>query len=52
MNAVPYGDRQALVDAILGAIRQGGLFVVDVDIVPTQIGQAAHVGYRPRPRAR
>jgi arsenite oxidase large subunit len=43
MNAVPYGDRQAMVDAIMGAIRQGGLFVVDVDIVPTQIGQAAHV---------
>ena len=40
---MPYGDRQATVDAIMGAIRQGGLFAVDVDIVPTQIGQACHV---------
>ena len=43
MNGVPYGDRQAMVDAIMGAIRQGGLFAVDVDIVPTKIGQACHV---------
>ena len=43
MNTVPYGDRQGMVDAILFAIRQGGLFAVDVDIVPTQIGQACHV---------
>jgi arsenite oxidase large subunit len=27
----------------MGAIGAGGLFVVDVDIVPTKIGQAAHV---------
>jgi arsenite oxidase large subunit len=27
----------------MGAIRQGGLFAVDVDIVPTQIGEACHV---------
>jgi arsenite oxidase large subunit len=32
-----------MVQAIMFAIRQGGLFAVDVDIVPTQIGQAAHV---------
>lgn len=43
MNAVPAGDRQGMVDAILFAIRQGGLFAVDVDIVPTKIGQACHV---------
>jgi arsenite oxidase large subunit len=43
MSAVPYGDRAAQVEAIMGAIRKGGLFVVDVDIVPTKIGQAAHV---------
>ncbi len=43
MSKVPYGDRKAMVDAILAAIRQGGLFSVDVDIVPTQIGQASHV---------
>jgi arsenite oxidase large subunit len=43
MSSVPYGDRQALVDAILASIRAGGLFAVDVDIIPTQIGQACHV---------
>ena len=43
MSAVPYGDRKAIVDAIVAAIKQGGLFAVDVDIVPTQIGQACHV---------
>ena len=43
MSAVAYGDRKAMVDAILGAIKKGGLFAVDVDIVPTQIGQACHV---------
>ncbi len=43
MSAVPYGDRAALVDAIVKAIKAGGLFSVDVDIVPTQIGQASHV---------
>jgi arsenite oxidase large subunit len=43
MNGVPYGDRTAMVDAIMGAIRQGGLFAVDVDIAPTKIGEACHV---------
>jgi arsenite oxidase large subunit len=43
MNAVPHGDRDQMVEAIMLAIRQGGLFAVDVDIVPTQIGQACHV---------
>ncbi len=43
MSSVPYGDREALVNAIMGAIRQGGLFSVDVDIVPTKIGECAHV---------
>ena len=43
MSAVPYGDRAALVAAIVTAIKRGGLFSVDVDIVPTQIGQASHV---------
>jgi arsenite oxidase large subunit len=43
MSSVPYGDRAALVEAIMGAIRAGGLFSVDVDIVPTQIGANAHV---------
>jgi arsenite oxidase large subunit len=43
MNTVPWGDRKAMVDAIMVAVRQGGLFSVDVDIVPSQIGQASHV---------
>ena len=43
MTAVPYGDRDAMVAAIVDAVRRGGLFSVDVDIVPTQIGQASHV---------
>lgn len=43
MSAVPYGDRASMVNAIMDAIRKGGLFAVDVDIVPTQIGQACHV---------
>ena len=43
MNAVPAGDRQVLVAAIVDAIKKGGLFAVDVDIVPTKIGEACHV---------
>ncbi|WP_088343886.1 MULTISPECIES: arsenate reductase (azurin) large subunit [Rhodomicrobium] len=43
MNSVPYGDRPAMVKAIVDAINAGGLFAVDMDIVPTQIGQACHV---------
>ena len=43
MSSVPYGDREAMINAIMGAIRQGGLFSVDVDIVPTKIGECAHV---------
>jgi arsenite oxidase large subunit len=43
MLTVPYGDRDAMVKAIMEAIKKGGLFVVDVDIVPTKIGEAAHV---------
>ncbi len=43
MDSAPAGDRQAQVDAIMVAIRQGGLFAVDVDIVPTRIGEACHV---------
>ena len=43
MDSVPASDRDAQVKAIMDAIGQGGLFVVDVDIVPTQIGSAAHV---------
>ena len=43
MSAVPYGDRDGMVKAIMAAIKQGGLFAVDVDIVPTKIGEACHV---------
>jgi arsenite oxidase large subunit len=43
MSAVAYGDRTAMVNTIVGAIKNGGLFAVDVDIVPTKIGQACHV---------
>src|SRR5258706_3957404 len=43
MMTAPYGDRPAMINAIAGAIKQGGLFAVDVDIVPTKIGQACHV---------
>jgi len=43
IDAVPAGDRPALVEAIMGAIRQGGLFSVNVDIVPSAIGGCAHV---------
>ena len=43
MDSVPASDREAQISAIMQAIGQGGLFVVDVDIVPTQIGSCAHV---------
>ena len=43
MDSVPAGDREGQIKAIMDAIGQGGLFVVDVDIVPTQIGGCAHV---------
>ncbi|GAA3843338.1 arsenate reductase (azurin) large subunit [[Pseudomonas] carboxydohydrogena] len=43
MNAVPYGDRNAMVKAITDAIAKGGLFAVNIDIVPTKIGEACHV---------
>src|SRR3974390_963651 len=43
MSAVPYGDRDGMVKAIMAAIKKGGLLAIDVDIAPTQIGQACHV---------
>jgi arsenite oxidase large subunit len=43
MSAVAYGDREAMVNAIMEAIKAGGLFAVDTDLVPTKIGQACHV---------
>jgi len=43
LNDVAYGDRDKMVEAIMGAIRQGGLFSIDVDIVPTRIGEDSHL---------
>ncbi|QPB18821.1 arsenate reductase (azurin) large subunit [Rhizobium sp. 007] len=43
MSAAPYGDRDAMVKAIVDAIDKGGLFAVNIDIIPTKIGQACHV---------
>jgi arsenite oxidase large subunit len=43
MLSVAYGDRQGMVDAIVAAIKAGGLFAVDIDIIPTKIGEACHV---------
>ncbi len=36
----------------MAAINQGGLFAVDVDIVPTKIGEASHVWLPAANRAR
>jgi len=43
MDAAAGGTREQLVDAIASAVNAGGLFVVDVDIIHSQIGQNAHV---------
>ena len=43
MDARAGATREELVDAIVGAIEAGGLFSVNVDIIHSQIGQAAHV---------
>ncbi len=43
MDSAAGATRKELVDAIEGAIRAGGLFSVNVDIIHSQIGQAAHV---------
>lgn len=43
MDARPGATREELVDAIVAAIEAGGLFSVNVDIIHSQIGQAAHV---------
>ncbi len=43
MDASAGATREELVDAIVKAIDAGGLFSVNVDIVHSQIGQAAHV---------
>ncbi|MFC3117520.1 arsenate reductase (azurin) large subunit [Jhaorihella thermophila] len=43
MDAAAGGTREELVDAIVAAVNAGGLFVVDMDIIHSQIGQNAHV---------
>lgn len=43
MDASQGKTRAEQVDAIVAAIEAGGLFSVDVDIIHSQIGQAAHV---------
>ncbi|WP_119273653.1 arsenate reductase (azurin) large subunit [Taklimakanibacter deserti] len=43
MDARPGATREELVEAIVAAIEAGGLFSVNIDIVHSQIGQAAHV---------
>ncbi|HSO48116.1 MAG TPA: arsenate reductase (azurin) large subunit, partial [Rhizobiaceae bacterium] len=43
MDARAGATREELVDAIVAAIEAGGLFSVNVDIIHSQIGQAAHV---------
>ena len=43
MDAAAGGSREELVAAIVGAIQQGGLFAVDVDIIQHEMGKQAHV---------
>ena len=43
MDARAGATREELVDAIVSAINAGGIFSVCVDIIHSQIGQAAHV---------
>lgn len=43
MDARAGATRDELVDAIVSAINAGGLFSVNVDVIHSQIGQAAHV---------
>jgi arsenite oxidase large subunit len=43
IDASAGGTRDQMVDAIVSAINAGGLFVVDMDIIHSQIGQNAHV---------
>ncbi|QIG46651.1 arsenate reductase (azurin) large subunit [Nordella sp. HKS 07] len=43
MDARTGATREELVEAIVAAIEAGGLFSVNVDIIHSQIGQAAHV---------
>lgn len=43
MDGAAGKTREELVDAIIAAIDSGGIFSVNVDVIHSQIGQAAHV---------
>ncbi|MEJ2000586.1 MAG: arsenate reductase (azurin) large subunit, partial [Maritimibacter sp.] len=43
MDAAATGTREEMVEAIVSAVNAGGIFVVDADIIHSQIGQNAHV---------
>jgi len=43
MDAAAGGSREEMVEAIVAAVNAGGIFVVDVDIIHSQIGTNAHV---------
>jgi len=43
MDAVAGGSRERLVDAIVVAIKQGGLLAVTIDIIQNEMGSQAHV---------
>ncbi|MCA1775399.1 MAG: arsenate reductase (azurin) large subunit, partial [Loktanella sp.] len=43
MDAVAGQGQDALVDAIVASIAEGGLFAVDVDIIQNEMGNQAHV---------
>ena len=43
MDASATGTREEQVEAIVAAVNAGGIFVVDMDIIHSQIGQNAHV---------
>ncbi|RFU13633.1 arsenate reductase (azurin) large subunit [Rhodobacteraceae bacterium W635] len=43
MDAAAGGTREELVDAIVGAIQEGGLFAVNVEIIHNEMGKQAHV---------
>ncbi|WP_371038643.1 arsenate reductase (azurin) large subunit [Rhodosalinus sp. FB01] len=43
MDAAAGGTREELVEAIFGAIQEGGLFAVNVEIIHNEMGKQAHV---------
>ena len=43
MDAAAGGSRQEMVDAIAAAVKQGGLFAVNIDIIQNEMGFQSHV---------